>query len=120
MDFGGFILFGLLAIGLIAGGCYVASLFIMRSPVRWRRCGLWLGGVVILAILGRYLYQVYGLDERLFIAAAQGNTARVKALISAGASPDAHWEDGTTALRAARSNGHEDIVTILEEAGAHP
>ena len=52
---------------------------------------------MILAILGRYLYQVYGLDERLFIAAAKGNTARVKALISAAGqvlTPD--WEDFTT------------------------
>ena len=118
MDFGGFILFGLLALGLLAGGYYVAALFILRSPVRWRRFRLWLGGVAILALFGRYLYQVYWLDERLFIAAASGDTAQVKVLLSAGASPDANWEDGTTALRAARSKGHKDIVTILEKAGA--
>ncbi len=120
MDFGGLILFGLLAIGVSAGGIYLASLFASRSPVRWRGFKLWLGGVAILALFGRYLYQVYWLDERLFIAAASGNTVQVKALLSAGASPDANWEDGTTALRAARSNGHKEIVSILEKAGARP
>jgi ankyrin repeat protein len=74
--------------------------------------------VAILAFLGRLLYQAYWLDERLYIAAAAGDTAGVKALLSAGASPDATWEDGTSALEAARRNGHKGVVTMLENAGA--
>jgi hypothetical protein len=118
MDFGGFIVFAVLAFGLLIGGLQVAFLFRKRSPLRRRGFALWLGGAVILALLGRYLYQVYWLDERLFIAAAAGDMAQVKALLSAGASPNADWEDGTSALSAARSGGHKDIVTILQEAGA--
>jgi ankyrin repeat protein len=118
MDFGGFLLFGILALGLLVGGIYVAALFIKRSPVRWRGFGLCLAGVVILALVGRFLYQVYWLDEQLFIASASGNTDKVKVLLSAGASPNADWEDGTSALQAARRGGHNDIVRILEKAGA--
>ena len=92
--------------------------FLRRSPRRWRGFGLWLGGLVLLAIFGRHLYQVYWLDEGLFLAAARGNASQVKALLSSGASPNAAWEDGTSALAAARSAGHKDIVTILEKAGA--
>jgi uncharacterized protein len=118
MDFGGFILFGVLAFGLLVVGLRLVVLFLRRSPLRWRRFRLWLGGVALLALLGRYLHQVYWLDERLYIAAAAGDTAGVQALLSAGASPEARWEDGTTALEAARRNGHEGVVTMLEKAGA--
>jgi uncharacterized protein len=118
MDFGGIVLFGLLAIGLVFVGLGLVVLFIKRSPRRWHGLGLWLGGVAILALLGRILYQVYRLDERLYIAAAAGDAAGVQALLSAGASPDARWEDGTTALEAARRSGHKGVVTMLENAGA--
>jgi hypothetical protein len=120
MDSGDLILFVLLAIGLLAGGYYVAAQFILGSPSRWRRLGLWGVGVLVLAILGRHLNQVYWLDERLFVAASHGDAAQVRALLSAGASPDTQWEDGTSALRAARRGEHMDVVTILESAGAHP
>jgi uncharacterized protein len=119
MDFGGFILFGLLAFGLVVGSLRLVVLFMRRSPVRWRDFRRCLGGVVILVLFGRYLYQVYWLDEQLFIAAAQGSAARVEALLSAGASPDATWEDGRSAIEEARRSGHKDVVAILENAGAH-
>jgi uncharacterized protein len=118
MDFGGFILFALLALGLFFGGIVVAVLGIKRSPARLRGFGFWFVGVVMLLLFGRYLYQEYWLNEGLFIAAARGDTTQVKALLSAGASPNARWEDGTSALLAAKRNGHRDIVTLLEEAGA--
>lgn len=118
MDFGGFILFLLLAAGLFVGGLFVVAAFRTRSPRRWRGLGLWCGGLMSLAILGRYLYQVYWLDEYLFFAAARGDTAQVKVMLSAGASPNATWEGGTSALSAARSGGHKDVVIILEQAGA--
>ena len=118
MDFGGFILFVLLAVGSLVGSLFLVAAFLGRSPRRWRGLGLWLGGLMLLVILGRHLYQVYWLDERLFMAAARGDTAQVKVLVSAGASPDATWEDGTSALSAARTNGHKDVMMILKHAGA--
>jgi Ankyrin repeats (many copies) len=118
VDFGGLILFALLALGLFFGGIVVAFLGIKRSPAHLRGFGLWFGGAVMLALFGRYLYQEYLLNEVLFIAAAGGDTVQVKALLSAGASPNACWEDGTSAIRAAKRNGHKDVVTLLEEAGA--
>jgi len=36
MDFGGFILFLLLAVGLLGGGGFVVAAFQTRSPRRWR------------------------------------------------------------------------------------
>ena len=58
------------------------------------------------------------LDEGLFIAAANGDIAEVKILLSAGASPNAAWEDGTSALSVARRRGHKEVAIILERAGA--
>src|SRR5690349_1183976 len=118
MDFGGFILFILLALGLLVGSLSLAAAFFARSPRRWRGLGVWSGGLMLLVILGRHLYQVYWLDENLFVAAAKGDAAQVKVLLSAGASPNATWENGTSALSAARSSGHKDVVIILEHAGA--
>jgi hypothetical protein len=117
MDFGGFILFVLLAAGWLAGGLFLVAAFAARSPRRWRGLGLWLGALTLLFVLGRHLYQVYWLDEGLFMAAADGDVAQVKALLSAGASPNATFES-RTALAAARSGGHKDVVDILERAGA--
>ncbi len=118
MDFGGFIVFGFLACICLVCGVFVTALFVRRSPIRWRLLYLWLGSLVILGLSGRYLYQIYWLDERLFIAAAHGDLAKVKALLAAGASPDATWEDGTSAIETARTRGHEEIVRLLTNAGA--
>ena len=118
MDSGGFILFVLLAVGLYVGAIFLIRAFFRRSSWRWRGLGVWFGGLVMLVILWRQLYQAYVLDEGLFIAAAKGDTAQVKLLLSAGASPNATWEDGTSALSAARRSAHKDVVIILERAGA--
>jgi hypothetical protein len=118
VDFGGFILFGFLTLGLLVGAVLVAVLFIKRSPACWRASILWLGGIAILTLFGRFLHQVYWLDEKLVIAVGAGNAAEVKALLSAGANPNAHWEDGTSALCIAKFGKHEDIVTLLQKAGA--
>jgi hypothetical protein len=118
MDFGGFFLFAFLALGLLIGGRLLVAAFVARSPWRWRGLGLWLCGFMALAIFGRYLYQIYWLDEKLFIAASQGDAAQVKALLSAGASPNATWEDGTSALSVASQTGHKDVVSLSKHAGA--
>jgi hypothetical protein len=118
MDFGGFFLFGLLALVVFAHGIRVVILYARRSPLRRRNLTILLGGIVSLAVLGRVLYQAYWLDEALFLAAARGKTAEVKRLLYAGANVDSSWEDGTTASNAAKANRHEEIVTILRNAGA--
>ena len=118
MELGGFILFGILAVGLFLGVLPLIAAFFRRSSWRWRGLGVWFGGLVMLVILWRQLYQAYVLDEGLFIAAANGDIAEVKILLSAGASPNAAWEDGTSALSVARRRGHKEVASILERAGA--
>jgi uncharacterized protein len=102
MELGGFILVGILAVRLFLGVLPLIVAFFRHSSWRWRGLGVWFGGLVILVLLWRQLYQAYVLDEGLFIAAAKGDIAEVKILLSAGASPNAEWEDGTSALSAAR------------------
>ena len=50
-------------------------------------------------------------------ASAAGQTEVVKLLLSRGADVDAD-DDGATALGYAQHQGHHDIVTLLEQAGA--
>ncbi|MHC5541795.1 ankyrin repeat domain-containing protein [Singulisphaera rosea] len=116
MDFGGFVLWLLLALGLLGGSLFVVAVFIKRSSKRWPQFGLWLVGLMMLAVFGRHLYQVYWLDERLLVAAAKGDLAQVQTLLSAGASPSATWEDGISALSLAHTRGHKDVVLVLERA----
>jgi uncharacterized protein len=118
MELGGFILFGILAVGLFLGVLPLIAAFFRRSSWRWRGLGVWFGGLVMLVILWRQLYQAYVLDEGLFIAAAKGDIAEVKILLSAGASPNAAWEDGTSALSVAQRRGHKEVAIVLERAGA--
>ncbi|WP_165249780.1 ankyrin repeat domain-containing protein [Paludisphaera soli] len=118
MDFGGFLLFGLLAAALMVGVLGLMVAFAARWPGRRGPLWFWMCGAVLLAILGKYLHQEYLLNEPLFIASASGDRARVESLLRAGADPEAQWEDGTTALSAARSRGDRDVATMLERAGA--
>jgi hypothetical protein len=119
MDFGGFILFALIALGLLVGSLLIIVAFMKRSPRRWHGLGLWLSGFVLMIVFGSWLYQVYWLDERLFIAAAKGNLAQVNALLTAGASPNATWEDGTSALAVAQAHNDHDVLLVLKKAGAN-
>ncbi|AMV40012.1 ankyrin repeat domain-containing protein [Planctomyces sp. SH-PL62] len=118
MEFGGFILLGALAAAVIGGGLGLIVAFVDRSPRRRKWLCIWLCGAILLAALGKHLRQAFWLDEPLLIAAASGDRARVEALLRAGADPDARWEDGTSALSAARAAGFRDVATILERAGA--
>ena len=94
MDFGGFVLFGLLAMGLWVGVLSLARAFFARSTWRWRGLGLWFGGLVLLVVLWHHLYQVYSLDEGLFIATVTGDIAQVKILLSAGLAQMRHGKMG--------------------------
>ena len=118
MESAGFLLFMLLGWVLLAYGTRVAILCAKRSTLPRRSLYIMLGGIILLAMLFRGLYQAYWLDEGLFLAAAAGRTAEVNALLSAGANPDSAWEDGTTAINVAKRNGHKEIVLILRNAGA--
>lgn len=118
MDFGGFILFGLLVLVLLISGSVLLGAFCTRLRRRWHWLAVWCMGFLLVTLFGRHLYQVYWLDEYLFMAAGRGDVAAVKALLSDGASPNATWEDGTSALSVARSRGHNAVVNILEHAGA--
>jgi hypothetical protein len=62
MDFGGFYLFGVLGLVVLAYGMRVAILA-RRSPIGRRNLTILLGGIVSLFMLGRFLYQAYWLDE---------------------------------------------------------
>ncbi len=54
----------------------------------------------------------------LITAAGAGDLPRVKALLAAKADVNAKGGDGGTALMAASRNGHQEVVQLLENAGA--
>lgn len=118
MDFGGFILWIVLAAATSIGGLSTIAGFLRGQPRRWMGLGFVALGLAVTASLGTYLRQVYWLDEPLFRAAAEGDIARVEALLAAGACPYSTWEDGTPALAAARRAGHVEVASALRRAGA--
>ena len=56
-----------------------------------------------------------GINEELWYAAREGNTARVKALLAKGADVNAKDNDGVTALMAAVKGGHSDTIKFLKQ-----
>ena len=56
----------------------------------------------------------------LMLAALQGHAAIVQSLLGKSANPNASDPDGATALTAAKLNGNEEVIRLLEEAGAQP
>ena len=59
-------------------------------------------------------------EPDLFQAAAEGDLARVRALLDGGIDPDTATRYGATALTFASDKGHTDIVRLLLERGADP
>jgi hypothetical protein len=58
--------------------------------------------------------------KELLAAARNGDTARVRALLGAGASPEAKDKNGQTPLMLAAGNGYAETVRALLEKGANP
>ncbi len=59
-------------------------------------------------------------DEALMVAANNGHTETVKALLGGGANPNVADKDGWTALIVAAGNGHTEIAKALLGGGASP
>lgn len=118
MEFFGFLTWLFMAAACSVGEVFVTAPFRRSRPRRWIGLGVLGVGLAATAGLGAHLHHVYWLDEPLFIAAAKGDLPRVRALLAAGACPDATWEDGTPALAVARRAGQADVVAALRHAGA--
>jgi ankyrin repeat protein len=121
LDFGGFFLFGLLALVLAVYFAYALhAVLIRKKPLRSHLLRL----VVLfglIALLGGWLFYTYGLNEPLASAAAEGDLARVRFLLKIGASPNAEGVDNVyTALTGAADAGHTEIVRLLLQKGADP
>ncbi|AMV39960.1 ankyrin repeat domain-containing protein [Planctomyces sp. SH-PL62] len=108
----------LLAVGFTITSLLAAAYFFRSSIRRWIVPASCLAFLGLSALFVRHLYQAFWLDERLFIAAVEGDVGRIKSLLAAGADPNATWEDGTSALEAARHTGSKEVVEILRRAGA--
>ncbi len=57
-------------------------------------------------------------EEKLRLAAAEGNVLRVRTFLEQGLSPQAADERGVTPLFLAAQKGHRDVVTLLLKQGA--
>lgn len=69
---------------------------------------------------GRVVALAGGLDRMLLDASDRGAPAPVRALLEAGASPDAKEKDGWSALMYASAKGHVEVVDALLHRGARP
>lgn len=119
MDFGGFLLWGMVALAFL---CYlflvVLGIFKGNPQRRDHVIALFAMGAFLL-FFGGYLYRVYFLDEPLAIAAAEGNITLVRSLLAHGGSPNAEGVDGnSTALVDASAGGYLQIVQLLIDRGA--
>lgn len=77
--------------------------------------------LLLLAASAGWLVYIYGLNEPLASAAANGDTSRVRFLLTVGASPNSEGVDKMyTALTGASALGHTEIVKLLLQKGADP
>jgi ankyrin repeat protein len=119
MDFGGFILVGLLGIAFALFTTLAVAVRLKYG--KHSKPILFCAGACLFLFLpaAAWVVYIYGLNEPLAIAAGEGNTSRVQLLLRFGASPNAEGVDGTTtALIAAAQGGHAEIVKVLLERGA--
>jgi len=131
-----FIGFGVLVFVLLGGLAAAAVLFVValllryRNGPRWARrpvsalCCVSLLGVILvslcLVLLGGKIGQQYFLNEPFVTACGTGDVAQAERLFSRGASPVSYGIDFVyTALSAAASAGHREIVALLLRSDAH-
>jgi hypothetical protein len=119
MDFGGFILFGLLGAFTLFWLIFTLVSFDHRHPKRMFRLVVLGISTGMLLMFGLFLYKAYYLDEELVIASMKGDTGEVRALLARGADPNTKWEDGKTAVQEAQKSKHKDIVVLLKKDGAN-
>jgi hypothetical protein len=121
MDFGGFIVVGLLGIAFVL---FVSLALLIR--LKYRK---FLKPVIITASIGlilflaggSWIFYIYFLNEPLAIAAGEGDTSRVAFLLKFGGSPNAEGPDARyTALTGAAESGRTDVVKLLLQKGADP
>jgi ankyrin repeat protein len=92
-----------------------------HAPMRWLYATLFillLSGVLPLASQ-EYGYAGMEENEKLILAAYQGDTVAVKQLIQQGARINAITYEGVTPLMYAAQNGHTDMVALLLRYGAN-
>jgi hypothetical protein len=135
-EFFPFIGFAFLVFVVIVALAVSAVLFALALYLRWRRSARWASRLAIalccasfaaailvsagVVILGGEIRQQYFLNEPLVTACGDGDMTKVQELLARGASPDAYGIDFVgTALIAAASSGHREIVTLLLRRGAH-
>jgi hypothetical protein len=119
MDFGGFILFGCIALVFLAYIPIVIFAYIRKNPKIRLHIAFVVAMAGILIASGLFLRQVYFLDEPLAIAASQGDISTVQYLLDRGASPNAEGVDGiSTALIDASIYNYKAIVQMLLSEGA--
>lgn len=101
----------------------VAGYFAVRKwgrPARIVRnlgVGVWL---VLVALVGFWVYHWLFLDEPFAMAACRGDLAEVRIMLARGADPNASAdEEGTPVIYDATYNGHKEVVRILIEHGAN-
>jgi hypothetical protein len=121
MDFGGFIIVGLLGIAFVF---FVSLALLMRLKYRkFSKPVIITASVCLILFLvsGSWIFYIYFLNEPLAIAAGEGDTSRVAFLLKLGGSPNAEGPDATyTALTGAAESGRTDVVKLLLQKGADP
>jgi hypothetical protein len=121
MDFGGFIIVGLLGIAFVF---FVSLALLMRLKYRkFSKLVIITASIFLVLFLasGSWIFYIYFLNEPLAIAAGEGDISKVAFLLKLGASPNAEGPDATlTALTGAAENGRADVVKLLLQKGADP
>lgn len=81
---------------------------------------LWVLTLGLVGLMGLSGVSFAAEPNDLFHAAAEGDVARVKALLDGGMDPDTANRYGATALTFASDKGHTEVIRLLLERGAEP
>ena len=101
-------------------GTIAFAVWARRKRIRGSRFAFWLPALnaLFLVLWGMFIRQVFFLDEPLVLSARAGILADVRLLLEQGASPNARWEDGQSALDFAKENHDGAMIKLLRSAGA--